>query len=122
MSNTMLGVNGSYAFPEPSAMTWGKQDISDSDSGRAQYTGYMYKNKIGEKIKLNLSWKALNPRDAHAVLSHFKDEYFDVTYFDPLEGENVTKNFYCGDMSAPVYSWRKNGQLYSNVAFNIIER
>lgn len=117
-----LAVNGSYNFPCPSSMTWGKQDISDSDSGRAQYTGLMYKNKIAEKIKLELSWKALNQEDTHNVLVAFKDEYFDVTYYDPLEGRNTTKTFYCGDMSAPVYSWYQGGKIYNEVSFNIIER
>lgn len=122
MGNSVISVNGNNDFRAPSSLTWGKQDISNSDSGRAQYTGLMYKNKIGEKIKINLSWRALNPADTHKVLNAFKDEYFNVTYFDPLQGSEVTKEFYCGDMSAPVHMWTENGKLYSNVAFNIIER
>lgn len=123
-NNSILAINGSYDFPCPSGMTWGKQDISDSDSGRAQYTGYMYKNKIGEKRKLSLSWKALNKDECHAVLSKFKDEYFMATFFDPMEGQDVTKEFYCGDMSAPVKFWFKKDEkkLYGDVTFNIIER
>lgn len=121
-SNSTIAVNGSYAFPCPSSLEWGKQDVSDSNAGRAQYTGLMYKNKISEKVKLNLAWNALNPEQAHAVLKAFNYEYFDVTYYDPLEGTVVTKNFYVGDMSAPVYMWTENGKIYENVSFDIIER
>lgn len=121
-SNSLIAVNGNWSIPCPSNMTWGKQDISDSNSGRTQYTGYMYKNKIGEKRKISLQWNAVDIVKATAVLQAFSDEYFNVTYYDPLEGGVVTKEFYCGDMSAPLYSWYEGNKLYNTVTFNIIER
>ena len=121
-NNSLIAVNGNWSIPCPSNMTWGKQDISDSNSGRTQYTGYMYKNKIGEKRKINLQWNAVDIDKATAVLQAFSDEYFNVTYYDPLEGSMVTKEFYCGDMSAPLYSWYEGNKLYNTVTFNIIER
>lgn len=119
---TTIAVNGSYDLPCPSAMTWGKQDISKSSSGRTQYTGYMYKEKLSEKRKWELSWSALSKEQAHDVLKHFASEYFNVTLYDPLEGKETTKEYYCGDMSAPVKSWWVGNQRYDNVSFDIIER
>lgn len=122
----MISVNGNNNFKAPSSMTWGKQDVSDSESGRDQ-TAYMYKNKVAEKIKIDLSWQTLTPEEAHAVISAFQDEYFNVTYYDFLQGGTTTKTFYCGDMSAPVKLWvgaSSDGKekRYADVSFNIIER
>lgn len=121
-SNSIIAVNGNYDFPCPSSMTWGKQDISKSSSGRSQYTGRMNKEKLVEKRKWTLQWNGVTKEKAHAILNTFKDEYFNVTVYDPLEGEITTKEYYCGDMTAPVYVWFKNNQAYQNVAFDIIER
>lgn len=116
----ILWVNGT-GVPTPSSLSWGKQDISSSESGRDQ-TGYMFKEKVTEKVKLQLQWNYITPEKAHRVLSLFSDEYFNVTYFDPLVGDYTTKEFYCGDMSAPMYMFTDNNKLFANVAFNVIER
>jgi hypothetical protein len=118
----MLIVNGS-AVKCPSVFQWGKQDISEADSGRDQ-TGLMYKNKLAEKVTIGLAWNGVSDEAAHLILQAFADEYFNVTYYDPLLGYDTTKEFYCGDMSAPVYRWwdETDGRYYENVTFNIIER
>lgn len=124
MSDLLL-VNG-RTCPCPSEMTWGKQDVSDAQSGRDQ-TAYMNKNKIAEKRKLQLKWNAVTPEKAHEVLSLFADEYFNVTYYDPLIGGTTTKEFYCGDMSAPFRLWVQKDvwgkeKKIIDVSFDIIER
>lgn len=116
-----------YSFPDPSDMEWGKQDVSAPGAGRTLDTN-MHKDKVGEKRKLTLKWPSCEPEDAHLVLVAFNDEYFNVTYYDPLIGADTTKTFYCGDMSAPVRWWCEhdlNGRpqkWYGSVAFDIIER
>lgn len=121
----LLLVNG-IAVPDPSEMKWGKQDVSIPDSGRT-LDGRMHKGKVAEKIKIELKWPSTTPDVVHEILSAFNHEYFNVTYFDPLAGDTVTKEFYTGDMSAPVRWWceRDNSgrvqKWYTEVAFNIIE-
>ena len=48
------------------------------------------------------------------ILQAFQPEYVMVEYFDPLEGEVVTKEFYTGDKTAPVHIWSGSNQLYTN--------
>ena len=45
-----------------------------------------------------------------------------VTYWDPLVGTDVTKEFYTGDMEADVRWWAKGRERYSTVEFDVIER
>ena len=116
-----LRVNG-VLMPCPSKFEWGLQDVSAADSGRVE-SGLMYKNRIAQKVKINLEWVAVSDADAATILNAFDPEYFSVTYHDPKLNANTTKTFYCGDRSAPYYWWVDNrGFSFENISFNIIER
>lgn len=118
---TLLKSVDGKKIPCPSQFDWGLQDVSNSEAGRDQ-TAKMYKNRIAQKRKINLSWNAVRPDKIKEILQAFQPEYVMVEYYDPLEGEVVTKEFYTGDKTAPVHIWAGSNQLYTNVSFNIIER
>ncbi len=119
MSTFVFKVNGSDV-PIPSEFGWSIQDVSAADSGRTQ-DGYMHKERIVRKEKIQLKWNGKTPEETATILQAFAPEYFDVTYVSPLTNAQVTKEFYCGDQSAPYYWWC-NGGLHESVSFNIIER
>lgn len=118
---TLLKSVDGKKIPCPSVFNWGLQDVSDSEAGRDQ-TAKMYKNRIAQKRKINLSWNGVRPDKIKTILQAFQPEYVMVEYFDPLEGEVVTREFYTGDKEAPVQQWTGISKLYTNVSFNIIER
>lgn len=125
---TMLYVGDSASSlaavsPDPSEMTYGYQDVSSSDAGRTQ-SGTMYKMKVCQKVTLDLAWWVPELSVATAILQAFDSEYFYVRYFDPKEGAWTTKEFYCGDRTAPVqwFNLDDKGTRFGKVSFNIIER
>ena len=116
---------GGALMPCPSKFEYGLQDVSASDSGRVEDEhALMYKNRIAQKVKIELEWVAVSDADAATIINAFDPEYFDVTYHDPKANASVTKTFYRGDISAPFYWWvdNNNGFSYSSISFNIIER
>lgn len=119
MANFVFQVNGSDV-PIPSEFGWSIQDVSAPDSGRT-LDGLMQKERVTRKEKIQLKWNGKSPEDTATILQAFADEYFNVTYVCPLTNSVVTKQFYCGDQSAPYYWWC-NGGLLESVSFNIIER
>lgn len=116
----MILVDGK-AFKCPSGFKWKKQDVSSKDAGRTEDVT-MHKNRIGEKRALSLSWSCLSKQEIHEILTAFAPEYVHVTYWDPLDGTDVTKEFYTGDMEADVKWWARGRERYSRLAFDIIER
>lgn len=116
----MILVDGAE-IKDPSAFTWGLQDVSDSAAGRTQDT-LMHKNRVGQKRKISLTWNGIRKGEASTILQAFNQEYIDVTYPDALSGEDETRTFYVGDRSAPMKIWTVNKKLYSQVSFEIIER
>lgn len=111
--------------PDPSALTFGLQDISSADAGRVHDPGNtMYKMRTSQKRKLNLTWTLPTAEMATAILQAFNPEYFWVRYFDVLDGQLEVRQFYAGDRTAP-FKWYEvplKGTRLATVQFDIIER
>lgn len=103
----------------PSSYKWSLNDISDSDAGRTEDTK-MDKKRIGQCVKLEFEWQNITSEEAADILTKFNPEYVTICYLDAMSGTYKTSEFYMGDRSAPLYNCRKG--LWSNVAFNAIER
>lgn len=118
MANPIASVDG-VSIHCPSSFQWELEDISAADAGRTEDT-LMHKNRIGQIVKLELEWKNVPTSTASAVLRAFNPEYVSVRYLDPMSGGYLTKTFYVGNRSSPLY----NAELgvWSNVSFNLIER
>ena len=116
--NPISSVDG-HQVRTPSSFQWSLQDVSDPDSGRTE-DALMHKMRIAQKVKIQLAWQNISTEDASSILTAFDPEYIEVEYLDPKAGGYVSKTFYVGDRSAPMY----NNVLgvWSNVAFNIIEQ
>ena len=117
----MLVINGTEVR-DPSAFTWGLQDVSAADAGRTE-DALMQKNRVAQKRKLTCSWDGLTPEEASELLTAVNPEYIDISYPDAMSGGTETRTFYVGDRSAPVAIWvGATGRLYQRVSFNFIER
>ena len=107
-------------LPEPSSLTWSLERVSSADAGRTQ-DGVMHVEQIALKRKLEVNWNYVSASVATTIIKAMQHEYLDVTYYDYLTGSFETKEFYTGEISAPVYTFQSNRKLVSNVAFNLIE-
>ena len=119
VTRTLNKINGTY-IPDPSSLQWGIQSVSDSNAGRTT-DGLMHVNLITRKRKLELVWNGVDFATASEILQAVNPETFNVTYHDALTNTNLTKKFYVGDRTAPVYSYHDGYKWYSNVSLNIIE-
>lgn len=117
MSNPIISVDGKPC-PAPSSYEWKQEDLSNSEAGRTE-DGIMHKNRIRSIISISLAWNNVTSDVAANVLKLFDPEYITATCKDAKNG-TVTKTFYVGNRSAPLY----NNELdrWSNISFNIVER
>lgn len=116
--NPIKTVDGN-AVKCPSAYQWSLSDLSDSAAGRTEDT-IMHKNRIGQKRKLSLEWKNLTTEECSAILKAFNPEYIKVCFLDAFDGDYMTKTFYVGDRSAPLYNSKMG--IWNNVSFSITEQ
>lgn len=117
--NPIRIVGGTTYVPAPSKYEWSLQDISDSKAGRTE-DELMHKNRVGQKVKLELEWEALKISEAATLLQAFNPEYVEITYLDAMQGGYLTKTFYIGDRNAPLYNALTG--LWDSISFNAIEQ
>ena len=116
--NPIKFVDG-YAVKCPSSYTYRLQDVSAPGAGRTEDME-MQKMRLGQKVKIDLSWSACTTAEVSAILQAFNPEYVSVEYLDPYANAWTTKTFYVGDRASPLYN--ATSGLWENVTFNIIER
>ena len=103
----------------PSQYKWEQIDVSASDAGRTE-DGLMHKKKIRTVDGITLEWAYPTTTELKAILAAFSAEYISITYLSPTAGDFVTKTFYVGDRSSPMYNSTRN--RWENVSFKIVER
>jgi len=111
--------DGQTAVPCPSSYQWELDDVSAADAGRTEDV-VMHKKRLGQVVAISLAWNNVTTADASTILRAFNPEYLTLRYLDPMAGEYVTKEFYVGNRTAPLYNTRLG--LWSNISFKIVQR
>lgn len=111
---------GTYVYvPIPSKYQYDLQDVSRHDAGRTE-DALMHKQRITQKVKLEIAWAFPSDSAVAEILNAFNAEYLSVEYKDAKANNFVTKIFYVGDRTSPLYNTKQH--RWESVAFNIIER
>lgn len=113
-------VNG-VTMPCPSTWEWSLQDVSLGESGRTE-DALMHKNRAAQKRKVAIGFNGATADVCSTILQAINPEYIDVYYFDPMDGQYETRNFYVGDRTAPFKCWWVGNKRMERLSFDIIER
>lgn len=108
-------------MPCPSTFDWGLQDVSLGESGRTD-DALMHKNRVAQKRKIAITYNGVEMSVATTVLQAVNPEYINVYYYDPMDGQFETREFYVGDRSAPFKSFWVGNRRLDRLSFDIIER
>lgn len=125
LNTGMVTLNG-VSVIDPSALTWGLQDVSASDAGRDESeNATMHKMLITQKRTYSLAWNMIDPVNASIILKAINQyENFECRLWDAMEGEYQTRTYYVGDRTAPMQQWmpnREDGKLFQKLSFTLIE-
>lgn len=99
------------------------QTLDSGSSGR-NANGDMVRDILAKKTKIDAKWGPLNTSEVSLILRAIDSAFFDIRYFDPQEGGLITKSFYCGDRSIPVYSWNNkfSTMMWQGLSVPFIEK
>lgn len=95
-------------------------DIDADGSGRDE-AGYMHRDRVAIKKKLNCRWSNITQANLNRILQVIGGVFLEVRYKD-MDGQIKEGIFYVGDREAPVYSYAIHGTLYASFTCNFIER
>lgn len=117
----ILAVDGKSLPKQPSEFDFKLMDISAASAGRTQ-DAVMHKERVAQKRSLPIAWINLDRDTLHELYVMFNPEYVNVTYWDPLGGKVMTREFYTGDKESPMRQWTVGKKRYSRLSFDLIER
>lgn len=110
-------------LPTPSTYTWSFSDL-DKDSGRNDY-GLMERNRLGSKVKIQLSWNAEKNPNTHAQMISILKNLPPFFYCEYLDADNVVRTIECyrGDITTDLFRYDPNtGNIWKDTKVNFIER
>lgn len=109
--------------PPPDGITVQICDVDASTTGRDN-TGYIHRDKIGMKRKINLSYKYIWDNDVATIVSFANQTFFELKLYDDLTNTTWSGTVYAGDRSGTIYTHALHASktLYSSFTVNFIER
>jgi hypothetical protein len=99
-------------------------DLDADGSGRDINTGIMYRTKIADKDKLEVTMLRLWEDTMVALRAALKPAFVSVTYLDPATNTQRTKEMYCSSVShgIQVYDRSRKKTYYEGATFSLTER
>lgn len=109
-------------MPEPQSLTTDREKIWSSNTGRSD-SGTMNGDIVAIKAKIKIQWGILSAEQTELIDSYLSQPFFACTYKDPASANReITKEFYAGTPTYPVYSYAKGFPEYKGVGVDLIER
>lgn len=102
-------------------LTITKEKIWSSNTGRSA-SGEIIGDLIAIKYKLQCEWPPLTRQQAKIVDAAISPAFFTVRFLDPGTNTAVTKNFYAGTPTYPIYSYVDGIKTYVGVKVDLIEK
>ncbi|MTP73996.1 hypothetical protein GMB70_14370 [Turicibacter sanguinis] len=120
----LLRVNGNK-IPTPSVLSYTRSALDDGEGTYRDIDGDLIRSRVRDDlIKLELTWysASLTVATVAGLLQAFDDTFFEVEYFDPHDGEHVTKEFYVGDRTGTMYSFIDGKPVFKDIRFNLVSK
>lgn len=116
---------GNYDFSEYVAEIKASNNDLDADgSGRDIHTGTMYRTKITDKDKLEVSMMRLWEDMMVTLRASLKPAFISVTYLNPETNRQTTKTMYCSSVThgLQIYDKFRKKTYYEGASFSLTER
>ena len=100
---------------------WQRSDLDGPGAGRT-LDSKLRRNRIGSKIRLDVTCRPLTTSEASIVLTAIMPEWVTVEYTDPQIGGVTTRRMYANNNPASIWSVRADGVSWWNgITFPLIE-
>ncbi len=116
-------VIGGVTMPtlKQNGLTITKEKIWSSNTGRAA-DGNTIGDLVAIKYKLQCEWPPLSRADTAKIDAAVTPAFFNVNFLDPGNNTRITRVFYAGTPTYPVYSYVDGMRTYSGVKVDLVEK
>lgn len=120
----VVEINGTNIVPYIAfgGFQWQRSDVDGPGAGR-DLTGFLRRNRIATKRRLDITCRLLKSEELSIVLSLIMPEWVSVTYYDPQEGRVVTREMYSNNNPATYTIMHPDGtEWWGGITFPLIEK
>ncbi len=116
-------VIGGVTMPplKANGLTITREKVWSANTGRAA-NGEVIGDLVAIKYKLTCEFIPLTRSQAAVVDSAVSPAFFNATFTDPATNSRITRRFYAGTPSYPVYSYYNGFKTYVGVKVDLIEK
>ncbi len=116
-------VIGGVTMPtlKKNGLTITKEKIWSANTGRSA-NGSTIGDLIAIKYKLQCEWPPLSSAETARIDAAVSPAFFNATFLDPGSGTRITRTFYAGTPTYPVYSYANGMKTYDGVKVDLIEK
>ena len=107
--------------PKRGGLSISIQDLDASTTGRNQ-KGQLFRDRVAVKRKISYSAPPLSKAEMSSLLQAITDQFFTLEYPDPQTGGRKKITAYCGDRTAPMYSYINGKYMWEGLTVDFIER
>ena len=87
-----------------------RNDLDAEGSGRDVVDGYFYRERIAQKVTINVNFIDLDEHQMAFIASLFDDQYTTATYLDPKTNSYVQSQFYVSSFDYGTQLWQRHGR------------
>ena len=96
--------------------------IFDITKAERNSKGDMQIDLINKKFKVEVSWKILTQQEMTQILNALESSVtFKVEFLDPQTGSMITRDFYKGDRTIPIFDFKNGVARYKDFKISLIE-
>lgn len=116
----VLKINGVDMLPYivQNGIKWQRNDVDGPNAGRTM-DGYMHRERVTSKVRLDVTCLPLSSEDASVVLNAVYPEYVEVEYIDPMLGHRITTMY---SNNTPATYIDTDTDMWEGITFPLIER
>ena len=118
-----LGVKTLVPFPTPATIKW-ELNTEDAPTSGRNASGYMFRDVVADKRKLQVSWPPLDDTQISTLLQMIDAPFFEIEYPDAHDGTVRDMECYVGNRPAPIKSYNATSGkwLWGSLSVSFIER
>lgn len=102
MVKLYIDFNGVELVKYPNKFSVKVMDLDDGETTTRTADGRLTRDRIAVKRQIEMAWPPLKWEDLSTIMQSMQDEFVQVSYPDPMTGQQETKTFYAGDRTAPI--------------------